>query len=249
MKISFIRGSPALMIKTGRILVASDLHIGNEFKLARSGIHFTNATKRMAQDLLETYKKNRARRLVLLGDIKESIGYPPREEFEAIASFFHAFRDIDVSIVRGNHDAHLSEILKRIGISLFPVNELIIDGIALLHGNGMPSEAAMKKDYIIAGHSHIAVNAEGRASKGWLVAGAGKGAPNEYARFNKRIKLIVMPAYNSLITGVSVNDRDDWTMPLFRRKVFNASTAKAYDLNGKLRWRGTQAARSMRIKE
>ena len=229
------------MINSGRMLVVSDLHIGKEFGLSRSGIHFIDATRKMALELRQAYRRNRARKLILLGDIKESIGYPTREEFEAIAAFFHEFRDIDVAIVKGNHDAHLSEILRRIGMNVFPSSELIVDGIAMLHGNRMPSEAAMKKDYLIEGHSHVAVDVDGKTSKGWLVSRPGIGAAREYPAYNKRIRLVMMPAYSRLITGVSVNGRADWSMPLFRRRIFDPGTAKAYGLDGKLQWEGPGA--------
>ena len=238
MLISFIKGSPALMINKEKTLVVSDLHIGNEFKLARSGLHFPSATKRMAQELMWLYKKNKAKRIILLGDIKESIGYPSREEFDAIATFFHEFRNVEIAIVKGNHDAHIAELLRRIGINFFPVKELILNDLALIHGNSMPSETAMKKKYIIAGHSHIAVDVNGKVEKGWLVAGLGEGAVKNYPYLNKHIKLVVMPAFNSLITGVNVYSETSWSTPLLRNRVFNPSTAITYDLNRKIRFKG-----------
>ncbi len=239
MLVSFVKGKPALMINRERILIASDLHIGNEFKAARSGMHFVGATRRMAEELLGIYKRSRAKGIVLLGDVKESVGYPQRDEFDAIATFFHMFRDIDITMVRGNHDAHMHELLARIGISIYPVKELLTERIALIHGNAMPSESAMKKDYIIAGHSHIAVESDGGVTKGWLRAEIGSGAAKEYKTYNKRIRLVVMPAFNSLITGVKVGTETKWSMPLLRNRVFDPEKAMAYDLNDKLRFKGS----------
>ncbi len=234
MLISFIKGSPALLLRKERLVVAGDLHIGNEFRLARSGIHYPGASKRMAEELLSICKKQRANGIVLLGDIKESIGYPQRDEFDVIASFFHLFRNMQITIVRGNHDAHIAELLRRIGINTYPVKELLLERIALLHGNAMPSEAAMKREYVIAGHSHIAIDVNGRTEKGWLVSRIGSGAAREYKHYNRRAKLVVMPAFSSLITGVRANTETQWKMPLLRRRVFDPSTAKVYDLDGNL---------------
>ncbi len=234
---SFIKGNPALMINKEKLLVVSDLHIGNEFKLARSGIYFPEATKRMALGILELYKKHKVRGIIFLGDLKESIGYPPRDEFDALASFFHYFRNVEMRIVKGNHDAHIAELLKRIGISIFPVNEILLDRIALIHGNAMPTPAAMKKDLIIAGHSHIAIDVNGKAEKGWLISNIGKGASKQYKGYNKRVKLLVMPAFSPLITGVRVKAESEWSMPLLRNRVFDAAKAKTYDLQGRLQGR------------
>ncbi|MEM3839461.1 MAG: metallophosphoesterase family protein [Candidatus Micrarchaeaceae archaeon] len=235
MLFSFVKGSPALIIKKEGILVAGDLHIGKEFRLEKSGLHFADATRKMALELLDIYRKTHARRLVLLGDIKDTIGYPPREEFEALASFFNEFRHIKVTVVKGNHDAHLAELLGRIGMAAPVVRELLLRDIAMIHGNALPSSLAMTKKYIIAGHSHIAVNAGGAVAKGWLLACPGKETEERYAGYNKSIKLLVMPAFSSLITGVTVGiDSDGMSMPLMRNRIFDLSTARIYDLDGKL---------------
>ncbi len=232
MLVSFIKGSPALLMERPRAVVVSDLHIGREFKLARSGMHFPGASKRMAEQLLEICRKERSMSIIMLGDVKESIGYPQREEFDAIASFFHALRHMNISIVKGNHDAHLGEILKRIGIGVTPVNELLLGRIAMIHGNGLPSEKAMSKDYILAGHSHIAVEVNGMAQKGWLVAKTGKGAAERYKKYNRRARLVVLPAFSSLITGVRANSEEERSMPLLRNRIFDPESARIYDLNG-----------------
>lgn len=234
MLVSFIKGSPALLIERPRTVVVSDLHIGKEFKLARAGMHFPDASRRMAEQLLEICRKERSRSIIMLGDIKESIGYPPRDELDAIASFFHPLRQMNITIVKGNHDAHIGEILGRIGIGISPVSELLVGRIAMIHGNAMPSEKAMGKDYVIAGHSHIAVDVNGIAQKGWLVAKVGSKAPDRYGRYNKRARLVVLPAFNSLITGVRVNRNEGWAMPLLRNGIFDSASAKVYDLNGNI---------------
>lgn len=234
MPLSFIKGSPALLIEKPRTVVVSDLHIGKEFKLARAGMHFPDASKRMAEQLLEICGKERSRSIIMLGDIKESIGYPPRDELDAIASFFHPLRQMNITIVKGNHDARIGEILRRIGIGISPVNELLVGRIAMIHGNAMPSERAMSKDYLLAGHSHIAIDVNGAAEKGWLVARVGPRAAESYERYNKRARLVVLPAFNSLITGVRVGAGREWSMPLLRNGVFDPTSAKAYDLDGNI---------------
>ncbi len=229
---SFVKGSPALAVRRWHLLVIGDMHIGKEFKLAKAGIHFPNASQRMAEQLLALYRKSGAHEIIMLGDVKESIGYPPREELEAIAAFFHLLRGIKITVVRGNHDAHLAEILGRIGMNRPPVAELLLKRIAFIHGNAMPSDQAMGMDYIISAHSHTAISVAGRIEKGWLVAGIGPQARRRYSTCNKKIKLIVMPAFSPLITGVSASSGTGSSLPLFRNGIFDEESARMYDLDG-----------------
>lgn len=225
------------MVREERLLVVGDLHIGREFRLSGEGIHFPDASARMAAELMELYARERARGIVLLGDVKESIGWPERREADAIASFFRSLGRARVVVVRGNHDARLAEVLGRAGIYAEPVRELLLEKAALAHGNAMVSEAAMAKECIIAGHAHVAVDVSGSTEKGWLVAKTGPGAKDEYSSHNRRIRLVVMPAFSRLITGVRVLAGGAAAaaprMPLLRRRVFDLSTATAYDLQGR----------------
>ena len=88
MLVSFVKNVPALFIRKEKILVVGDLHIGLNLRYRSEGIHFQEATRRMADSLLSAYRKSGARCIVLLGDVKDSIGSPGFAEYRELKTFF-----------------------------------------------------------------------------------------------------------------------------------------------------------------
>ncbi|VVB76664.1 Calcineurin-like phosphoesterase [uncultured archaeon] len=230
MLISLIKGAPALLIRKERVLVVGDLHIGIDLKYRASGIHFQGATNKLAEQLLETYKKSGARSIVILGDVKESIGYPRFGEFMELKRFFEALKGIDIRIVKGNHDGGLDRVLKNLELNIVIEKEVLTDNIAMIHGNAWPSDEAMQKRYLITAHEHLAIDVDGKKGKVWLIAKASKKASGKYVKFNKDIKLVVVPPFNELVLGSEITEGIKKRMPLFRENVFDWKSARAYDL-------------------
>jgi uncharacterized protein len=233
MEIEFIEDSPALLVKKERLLVVGDLHIGRDVKLRRSGIYLPNATEKLAENLLMLYKRHSAKGIVLLGDIKDSVGYPTKEEYHEISQFFYRLRNAHLRITKGNHDPRIEELIKRLGADVDVEKEVLLEKVALMHGHAMPSDEAMEKDCIITGHSHPAVSINGRLEKAFAIARLGSGVGKFYKKYNKRIRLVVMPAFNELITGSDVGSIGDFS-PLFRKRIFDLRKAEVYDLGKSL---------------
>ncbi len=234
--IKFIYNEPALLIGKGnsKSLVIGDLHIGVEHKLRDKGVHLYSLASRMAQKVASLLEEFHAGRLVLLGDIKESIMYPDEVEAKAIRQFFSELSQYSVRIVAGNHDAHLSEIT-----GMQSESEILEGDFALLHGHALPSEEAMSKKYMISAHNHIAISIKDRKggiyySKAWLVSGAGAGAEAHYPKYNSEIKLVSMPAFNDLITGTDASkfSSKENLNPMFRNRIFDYENAEVYLLSG-----------------
>lgn len=234
MRFSFINGVPAILIKREKTVVVGDLHLGRELKLIDSGIYLANASKRSGAKLADICKKNNAERLVFLGDIKEGIAYPVREEYQTIKSFFDQIPSIDIKIAKGNHDAHIAEILERIGLSAEVKKEILLGKSAFMHGNSLPSEEAMMKELIVVAHGHISINMNGNSEKAYLLAKIGKGVKKLYKRCNKEAMLLVMPAFNDIVTGTNLNKDLRNFIPLFRNNLFDFNSAEIYTLNRKL---------------
>lgn len=234
MEISFLKGEPALLIKEGRFIAVGDLHIGKEFKLEESGMHFIKAAKRNAERLLELYNMHNAKGVILLGDVKESIMYPTKEEYKALREFFQVLEGIKIRIAKGNHDAHLDELMERMGLEIRVEREILLGKTALMHGNRMPSEEAMGRDYLIMAHGHTAVKNGGDAEKAWLIAKVGKRARLEYPLHNRKIRLIIVPAFSNLIVGTGLKEGYQKFIPALNNNVFDFNTAKVYGLDGEL---------------
>lgn len=237
MLVSFVKGSPALLIDRERVLVVGDLHIGMHLKLRESGIYFQNATERMAKSLLEAYENSGARSVVLLGDVKESITSPKFAEYRELKLFFDRLSGVEMRIVKGNHDGGLERVLKNMGFSIPVEREVRINGIALTHGNSWPSAIAMRCRYIVVGHGHYALMRNGVREKIWLVSKVTKKASKRYAHYNKNAILMVAPSFNSLITGSALSDRAEGYLPLLKNGFFDFKSSRVYGLNGKLEGR------------
>ena len=168
----FIYGEPALLInaKHSEWLVIGDIHIGAERRISDKGIKIYNLWEQMSRKLLSLAGTFSAKGIVLLGDIKDSILYPESWEQNDIKHFAKSLSNLEVVALRGNHDAHMDEIM---GIKL--VDEMMLGDYALLHGNKWPSKAAMSKKALITGHNHVAVriidpNGGIYSEKAWLIA-------------------------------------------------------------------------------
>lgn len=230
MLISIVRGEPALLIRKEKALVVGDLHIGLDLKYKERGLFFPNATERMAADIRRLLKKTGAKRLVILGDVKESIAYPKFAEFMELKKFFEALKDIRISIVKGNHDGDLAKVMDNLAPEIEITKEKLMGGVALVHGNAWPSEIAMRQKYIVCAHGHFAVDAQGRNEKAWLFAKAGKSMDKRYEGFNKSIRLVMMPAFNDLILGTQVSEDTKNRTQFFRQDVFDWKSSILYDL-------------------
>lgn len=235
-EVRFLYGSAALLLhnKEQRHLALGDLHLGLERKLHYKGVHLYGVAERMARQVRELASENRTDSVVLLGDIKESIMYPDSAERQGIDEFFSLLDGLRIRIAVGNHDGHLDKLIK------VPIeDEIILGDVALLHGHMWPSDEAMTKDYMIVAHNHIAVSFKDEKGtfynqKAWLVASVdAEGASKRYKSVNSSIKLVVMPAFNDLITGRAVNEVEGTHInPLFRNRIFDYANATVYSMDG-----------------
>ncbi|MGC8662361.1 MAG: metallophosphoesterase [Candidatus Micrarchaeia archaeon] len=219
--LKFVNSKPALIIENN--LVVSDLHIGIEEKLKEKGISVPDLSKIMGKDIKKIFDESKANRLILLGDIKESIGYPTKFGYSCMSSFFEEIKGIDTIIVKGNHDAHLAEVLSILGYDYKIEKEMLLKSAALAHGNAYPSKVAISKKYLIIGHGHAAYGHAGEAvEKIWIIASS---------RNNK--KLVLVPAFNPMISGSNIRN---WTteMGIIKAGSFNMNSASVFDLYGKL---------------
>lgn len=235
-RIKFVYNEPAMIMRANRdrYLVVGDLHIGIERNLSRRGIYVSSATEFMANKIRKIMNDFSLRKIIMLGDIKESILYPESTSTRLIKGFFSKLEDFDTIIVAGNHDAHLGEIVE------LPIKrELLLDGFALMHGDKKPSDRAMLSDYMITAHSHAIVrirdeNGAVYDEKVWFIAKLNRGMAHRiYKRANKDIRLIVMPAFNSLIMGTEISKfYKESANPLLRNKIFEYGGAGVYNLMG-----------------
>jgi len=236
--VKFIYNKPALILKSkSNYLVVGDLHIGNEKNLIDRGIHIYDITDSIKDDILNIAKSNNCKRLILLGDIKDEILHMGYFNKLKLNEFFSSLNDVmDITIIKGNHDAFIEDILN---IKVDAKDEFLLPKIALLHGNKFPSDEAMKRELIITAHNHIAIYLNSNNSfykeKAWLISDIDEENSKKFYKNPKAKKLIIMPAFNPMIIGKAVNDLDDKNInPLIRNNIFNLDNSSVYDLKGNL---------------
>lgn len=219
--IKFITGEPALLVD--KWLVIGDLHIGIEEKLEEKGINVGNLSVKMGKEARRLFEESKAEAIVLLGDVKESIGYPTRLGYAYLKDFFRELEGVEVKIVKGNHDAHIKDVLSLIGVECDVEKELITKDAALMHGHAYPSKEALEKKYLIIGHGHAAYAPPGGSTeKVWVILEA-----------RSKKKLILLPAFNPMIAGSNVRNWDA-DIGIIRAGSFNLQKAKIYNLDGEL---------------
>lgn len=230
MTYEFLKNEPALIVKPEKMLVVSDTHIGREFRMEEEGMHFYGASRKMAERLLRLYEGSGAKGICIMGDVKESIGYPSVEGYRALKDFFYTLSGINIRIIKGNHDAHLDYVLHYIGLGIKPEDEILLKDTALLHGHKLPSKEALKKKYMILGHGHMATETNGTYQKIWMVVQSGIQAKLGTGA-GRRIELVAMPAYNDIILGKVTRDSRQ-IIPILRNRTFRVAKARYYTLDG-----------------
>ncbi|MCL2143787.1 MAG: phosphoesterase, partial [Methanomassiliicoccaceae archaeon] len=154
MNVQPVHGHPAL--RADDMIVIGDLHIGVESHLGSKGFHLPSRTAVMRDDLLEI--SDDASRLVVLGDVKDSVPGSTKQEYREIPDFFQAMleRFDIVDVVTGNHDTQIEDFLPK-HVNVHPASGLRIGDIGMIHGHTWPSADVMASRTLITAHNHPAV--------------------------------------------------------------------------------------------
>src|SRR3989338_1481879 len=107
--IKFITGEPALVFNKN--LVVADLHIGIETEYRKSGITIPTQLEKMKEKIDGLIKKSKARRLIIIGDVKHQVPGVSFQELREVPEFFNYFSGkIETHIVLGNHDSEIGAL-------------------------------------------------------------------------------------------------------------------------------------------
>ena len=256
--LKFVTGEPALL--AGRTLFASDLHIGIEHEYRQAGLNMPSQTPKILSRLESLLKKTRARKLVLIGDIKHKVpGKTWQEERELPAFLQRLSEKAELHIVPGNHDGGIQEFVPK-GVKLYPTQGAIIGVqdyatgkrqrtlsndqlIYASHGHTWPDPSFLKAKYLLISHSHPQVEFRDRlgyrwGERIWIRASLDKKKIQvRYPEAKALPELIVMPAFNPLSGGIPVNRKPEKGEPQKEHispilKSAKMRTAKIYMLDG-----------------
>lgn len=226
----FLYGAPAILHK-GAIIVG-DTHFGMEAKLRRKGIYDAQFSLRLFEKLKGLVAAHRAKRVIFLGDVKEDITMldPGTRDILSKLSMI-----CEVVIVRGNHDGGIESSGR---MKVAPSEGMLYEGLGLVHGHSWPDPSLMQCEYLVMGHQHPMVAVTDAFGKrhtepAWLVAEADPEIlSGRYKKFNRKIKLVLMPAFNPLV-GSAINiDVNERLGPILNNKLFKLNRALVFRLDG-----------------
>lgn len=215
----FLKNYPAM--KIGDYLVVADLHIGITKDIYDSGVVVPRQSKLLAEKINKLKRITKAKKIILLGDVKHKVlGFSLQEKFE-LERFFDALNFSSIIIVKGNHDGDIEKMLpdnKNISVR----KSSILGDYFLTHGH---RNISTKKKIIVIGHNqpHVKFRDEMKAVYVEPVWVRGK-----LGGKLKGKRLVIMPAFNELC-GATIVNKDKLLGPVAKQLSRNAH---AYLLDG-----------------
>lgn len=230
---------PALFIEDGKILVIADLHLGIELEIARSGISIPSQIKKIQDKIDSLIKQTKAKHVIILGDVKHVLPTISWQEFKEIPEFFeHLSKKVKLTVVKGNHDGDIEKLVGKSNVKIFDPKGFRIKNIAFVHGQAWMDKNLLKAEYLLMAHIHPSVEfwSSGiRSSEHcWLRCPVSKEKIEKKYKTETNLKeCIIMPVFNSVISGVAVNGDDFEPIgPLLRNNVVKWKESEIYLLDG-----------------
>jgi uncharacterized protein len=219
--LKIVPGDAAVVFTTpgGSTLLISDLHLGLEKELAKKGFRLPAYSVRMVERVRDISERYSTERLVVLGDVKHTVGKVEDIDWGVVPWFFDTMLDLfdRVEVVPGNHDGNIKTVLPP-RIVLHPSQGTVLgsgrDRVGVAHGHAWPSEEAIATRNLVIGHSHFTYemrDAFGSRTREavWVTAGYDVAELMEGAGYKSKArgkgKLTVMPPFNRLVGGQPIN--------------------------------------------
>jgi len=204
-------GSSALLI--------SDLHLGLEKEMARKGFRVPSYSVKMVDRIRNLAEAHRPEKIVILGDVKHSVGRVEDIDWGVIPWFFETMLDLfpAVEVVPGNHDGNIRTVLPP-RVLLHPSEGTVVgrgrSKVGVAHGHAWPSQKAIQTRNLVIGHSHFTY--EMRDSLGtrsrdsvWVFAKYDVAKMMAKAGYKSKARgvgeLRVMPPFNRMVGGQPIN--------------------------------------------
>jgi putative SbcD/Mre11-related phosphoesterase len=201
-----ITSEMCLHLPKERTVVAADLHIGYESALESEGIHIPRIqTKTIKESLHRIIEKYEPDRLVILGDLKHEFSRNLGQEMRDVRSVLDSVsQQVEVVLVKGNHDNYIENIVSKIEIPVVPKYHAA--GLTFVHGHQPCEERPL-----VMGHEHPSVKIVDRV-----------GAYLKMPCFVhlKREGILVLPAFSPLAAGTDLTGVSpaEYLSPILRDK-------------------------------
>lgn len=248
--------SPVLQIDhdSERSLIITDLHLGWEISFAEKGIFIPSQTSKILTRLMTIIENQKPDRIVIIGDVKQSIVRISLEEWRTIPLFFERLETVvsEIWIAKGNHDGDL-EPLTPPSVKILPSSGFTLGKkprIGFFHGHAWPSTDVLTSDLLVMGHIHPVLWFQDNmglwtVQQVWVRALCKGSYLTKSLRYHRQqsedvdtaefsdSRVIIMPAFNDLLGGVSVNNFKGRLLgPLLGSRCIDLASAELYLLDG-----------------
>jgi putative SbcD/Mre11-related phosphoesterase len=246
-ELKFVTGKPAL--KIGQAVVVSDLHIGIEYRYRKEGIALPSQSERLFQRLGKLIKRTKAKRVVIIGDVKHKVPGTSFQEEREIPAFFRRLVELaGVEITPGNHDGGIEKLLPE-EVKIHPSSGFMLGNTWLCHGHAWPDKTFLDSERIVIGHNHAGIEFRDKLGFRWIEpvwtrSGLDrKGLFLHYKEDSRKRGLpevVLMPVFNEFAGLIGLNRPlkeiegyySEGPGPLFR--IMNRDKARIYMLDGTL---------------
>lgn len=226
---------PALLI--GKALVITDLHLGIEYEIFKSGITVPSQIERIEKRIDKLIKQTKANHLVILGDLKHQVPNISWQEYKEIPLFLEHFSKLKISVIKGNHDGGIERLASK-DIDVYEPSGFKINDFLLTHGHAWPNKKDLKAKYLVMGHVHPAIEfLTGNfrtVEPCWLKCEIDNGKLKEKFGIKTSFKQgIVIPSFNHLIGGMAFNSKDFEPLgPLLKNEILRWKKSEVYLSDG-----------------
>ena len=221
MKIRPLHPHAALLLEDDKKFVAvSDLHIGLEAELASRGVTVrSNLVSDMLGEILGLVESEHADGVILLGDVKHTVGAIRKQEWDDIPSFLKQLSaKAEVYLVPGNHDGNIRHLVPA-SVNVASAKGMLLGDTLLVHGHSMPSDLRSNVRRIVMGHIHPVFLKKGSVVNGqrvWISMQTWK-----EALFSVKglVDIVVVPSFNPHLHATGEKYHHKSISPIITRVV------------------------------
>ena len=199
MKVRPLHPHAALLLEDEdrKYIAVSDLHIGLEAELSAKGVTVKpRIVPDIAFEIATLAESQHAGGIVLLGDIKHTVGAISKQEWYDIPVFLkHLSTKAEVYLVPGNHDGNIRQMVPA-NINMISTKGMMLGDTLLVHGHSMPSDVRSHVKRIVMGHVHPVFLKWGSVIHGervWIYLQARK---ETVFSVKGTLEVVVVPSFN-----------------------------------------------------
>jgi len=237
-----VPGERALLVTEGdrRVLVAADLHLGLERRMAEEGWHMPSSTRDIVGRLMALVSTHRVNVLALVGDIKDSVWRASLQEESELPRAIGELADAveEVHLVKGNHDGDLEAwVPYRQHLAIHEGRGTRVGGLGLCHGHTWPFQEVVASEVLVLAHNHPSVEFVDQLGHrlrepAWLRTRlVQERSEGRYPGADPQV--ILMPPFNELLTGTPLNRPGFQGLgPLLARGLVDMENAEVFLVDG-----------------